>query len=88
MNIKHMILLEMCKSFGVPYAYPLPLSYTEDELEQDEDCEENYKTMSINDIPDDHVSDGAEYLMNYQIFENEKQQRTKLRAKIRKSNNG
>ena len=81
-----MILLEMCKAMGVPYAYPLPLAYTEDEPNDEEDCEpKTYSLVSIKDVPEDQTADGANYLMNYQIFEDEKQTRPKLRTKIRKS---
>lgn len=81
-----MILLEMCKAMGVPYAYPLPLSFTEDEPSDDKKCEPNYSLVSVKEIPYDNVPDGAEYLMNYQIFEDEQQtKRSKLRAKVRKS---
>lgn len=71
---------------GVPYAYPLPLSYTEDEPSDDKECEPNYTFYSVKEVPYDHVPDGAAYLMNYQIFEDEQsKQRPKLRAKVRKS---
>jgi hypothetical protein len=79
MNIKDMILLEMCKAMGVPYAYPTPLYQPEEEI-----LEPEYTLVSVKEIPYDHVADGAEYLSNYQMTENEKQ-RPKLRAKVRKS---
>lgn len=87
MSIKRVILLEMCKAMGVPYAYPLPLSFTEDEPDEDEQCEPDYAIISVKEVPEDQTANGANYLMNYQMFENEKQ-RPKLRAKIRKSNRG
>jgi len=68
MNIKTMILLEMCKALGVPYAYPIPLSSEEETAPDDEECEEDTELVSVKDYPYDHVADGAEYLMNYQIF--------------------
>lgn len=70
---------------GVPYAYPLPLSYTEDEPSDDEQCEPNYAMIPVKEVPYDNVPDGADYLMNYQIFEKNEKQRPKLRTKIRKS---
>jgi len=79
------ILIEMCKAMGVPYAYPLPLYYTEDEPSDDEQCDPKYATISVKEVPYDNVPDGAAYLMNYQIFEKNEKQRPKLRTKIRKS---
>jgi len=72
MKIRTIILLEMCKAFGVPFAYPLPLDFTEDEEPDDEDCEDKHKRFSIQDAPYNTAPDAAEYLMNYQIFEDER----------------
>ena len=63
----------MCKAFGVPYAYPQPLDFTEDEKSDDEECEDGYdERFSIQDAPYNTAPDAAEYLMNYQVFENER----------------
>lgn len=67
-----MILLEMCKSLGVPYAYPIPLSFSEEEEPDDQECEEDVEAISIKDYPYDNVPDGAAYLMNYQVFNERK----------------
>jgi hypothetical protein len=72
MKIKTIILLEMCKAFGVPYAYPMPLDFTEEQDGDDEDCENEPERFSIQDAPYNTAPDAAEYLMNYQIFENER----------------
>jgi hypothetical protein len=72
MKIKTIILLEMCKAFGVPYAYPMPLDFTEEQDGDDEDCENEPERFSIQDAPYNTAPDAAEYLMNYQIFEDER----------------
>lgn len=71
MKIRQMIILEMCKAFGVPFAYPEPLSFTEDEEADDDECDNEPDRFSIQDAPYNTAPDAAEYLMNYQIFENE-----------------
>jgi len=72
MKIRTIILLEMCKAFGVPYAYPMPLDFTEEQDGDDEDCENEPERFSIQDAPYNTAPDAAEYLMNYQIFEDER----------------
>lgn len=61
----------MCKAFGVPYAYPLPLSYTEDLPDDEEECIEKDKNLIVIDFEpyDDAYRD---YLETYPVLENEK----------------